>query len=231
MHKPLSLKRAITSARNNAIIAEIKPASPSLGKLRINLDPVDTAMKMVNGGAIALSVLTEPDNFAGSLANLLKVRRRVTVPLLMKDIIINSRQIEAGIRVGADAVLLIHSALQRNDANSVSELIEFAHDRGAEVLLEVHDEAELGSALKSEADVIGVNNRNLETLQTDLDTTVRLISSRQNRSGKCVVSESGFARAEDVQRLKSSVVDGFLIGSSIMMSENLERKVREFVMA
>jgi indole-3-glycerol phosphate synthase len=99
------------------------------------------------------------------------------------------------------------------------------------VLLEVHDEAELGSALKSEADVIGVNNRNLETLQTDLDTTVRLISSRQNRSGKCVVSESGFARAEDVQRLKSSVVDGFLIGSSIMMSENLERKVREFVMA
>lgn len=231
IHEPLSLKSAITSAQNNAIITEIKPTSPSLGKLRENLDPVDTALKMVNGGAIALSILTEPDNFDGSLTNLLKVRRQVTVPLLMKDIIINSRQIEAGIRVGADAVLLIHSALNGSEPSSVSELTDFTHDRGAEVLLEVHDEEELGSALKSKADIIGINNRNLETLQTDLDTTIKLMSARQNRSGKCVISESGFSRAEDVQRLKPSTVNGFLIGSSIMTSKNLERKVREFVMA
>lgn len=231
VHKPQSLKSAITSAHKNAIIAEIKLSSPSLGRIRTNLDPADAAIKMVNGGAIALSVLTEPDNFEGSLTNLLKVRRQVSVPVLMKDIIIDSRQIDAGIRVGADAMLLIHSVFQ-NDSSTVSELIRYSHDRGTEVLLEVHDEEELASALESEADIVGVNNRNLKTLHTDLTTTLRLIPPTHNRSGKCLVSESGFTKAEDIRQLKSgSRADGFLIGSSIMRSENLESKVREFVLA
>jgi indole-3-glycerol phosphate synthase len=233
VHKAVSLKNAILSVENNAIIAEIKPASPSLGQLRVDLDPVDAAIRMVKAGAIGLSVLTEPDNFRGSLTNLLRIRSHVSVPLLMKDIIIDKRQVRAGVSAGADCVLLIKSAFSKTTGNTLDEIIDFAHNCSSEVMLEVHDENELEFAVGSGADIIGVNNRSLENLQTDLSTTLKLVGSGlvHNHPRKTIVSESGFAKAEDIRRVKSKAIDGFLIGSSIMLSQDLESKVREFVFA
>ena len=230
-HQPVSLKQVIKSAQNNAIIAEIKPISPALGPLRPDIDPVKAAVKLTKGGAVALSVLTEPDNFGGSLDNLRKIRSSVTVPLLMKDIIIDKTQIQAGRRAGADCVLLIEGVFYGYGVGSLEELIQFAHERDLEVFLEVHDADELGRALKSEADIVGVNNRNLSTLEIDLETTSRLMANITQRAGKLLISESGLESADDIRKLKPTAVDGYLIGSSIMLSQNLESKVREFVLA
>ena len=230
-HRQVSLKRAVKSAQRNAIIAEIKPVSPSRGPLRPEIDPIQAAKQMEAGGAVALSVLTEPDNFGGSLGNLRQVRENVQLPLLMKDIIIHEKQIEAGRRAGADSILLIESAFSNYPIASLSRMIRYAHDSQLEVLLEVHHGTELRRALNSEADIVGLNNRNLSTLQIDLMTTARLMAEAEGPTDKVLISESGFESAEDIRKVKTARVDGFLIGSSIMLSEDLERKVREFVLA
>ena len=231
MHQTTSLKRAIKSAERNAIIAEIKPISPARGPLRLEVDPVRAAWQMVNGGAVALSVLTEPDNFGGSLEKLRQVREHVSVPLLMKDIVIHERQIEAGRKAGADSILLIESAFSKYPLASLSRMIRYAHESHLEVVLEVHNEDELRRALNSETDLIGLNNRNLSTLEIDLATTTRLMANAGNHRDKMLISESGYESAEDIRRVKPVRVDGFLIGTSIMLSADLERKVREFVLA
>jgi indole-3-glycerol phosphate synthase len=230
-HKPISLKRAIKSAERNAIIAEIKPASPTLGSLRAEIDPIRTAKRMLDGGAIALSVLTEPDNFAGSLENLRKVRDHVPLPLLMKDIIIHEKQVEAARKTGADSILLIEPIFSKYPISSLARMIRLAHESRLEVLLEVHHEDELKRALNSEADLVGLNNRDLSTLETNLETTIQLMTETRGRTEKVLISESGFESAEDIRRVKPARVDGFLIGSSIMLADDLERKVREFVLA
>ena len=230
-HRQTSLKRAVKSAQRNAIIAEIKPVSPARGPLRPEIDPIKAAKQMEAGGAVALSVLTEPDNFGGSLGNLRQVRENVQLPLLMKDIVIHEKQIEAGRRAGADCVLLIESAFSNYPIASLSRMIRYAHDSRLEVLLEVHNETELRRALNSETDIVGLNNRDLSTLQIDLMTTARLMAEAEELTDKVLISESGFESAEDIRKVKTARVDGFLIGSSIMLSEDLERKVREFVLA
>jgi indole-3-glycerol phosphate synthase len=195
------------------------------------MDPVDAAIKLAKGGAVALSVLTEPDNFGGKIENLQRIRRNVNLPLLMKDIIIHRSQIHAGKKSGADCILLIESVFSAHPTPSLEGLIHEAHQDRLEVVLEVHSEEELQKALESEADIIGVNNRNLATLETDINTTARLVGKMNQRAGKVLISESGFENANDIRKLKPSTVDGFLIGSSIMLSEDLESKVREFVLA
>jgi len=230
-HEPLSLKRAIKSAERNAIIAEVKPASPARGPLRAELDPVKAGTEMVRGGAIAISVLTEPDNFSGSLESLRKVREHVSLPLLMKDVVVHEKQVEAAKRTGADCVLLIEPVFSKYPISSLARMIRYAHDLGLEVLLEVHREDEFRRALNSEADLVGLNNRNLTTLETNLETTTQLIAKAERQVDKVFVSESGFESAEDVRRVKPSGVDAFLIGSSIMLARDMERKVREFVLA
>ncbi len=229
-HTPISLKRVIRSAKGNAIIAEIKPVSPSLGPLRPSIDPIEVALKLANGGASALSVLTEPDNFGGNIDFLRQIRTKVRLPLLMKDIITDKVQIQAGRKLGADCILLIESVFpDRSDI--MNDLIEDAHQNELEVLVEVHNQDELDSAMKCKADIIGINNRNLRTLETNLDTTTRLLQKMGSRAGKVLISESGFETANDIRRMKPAALDGFLIGSSIMLSEDLESKVREFVLA
>jgi len=230
-HDPISLKRAIKSAERNAIIAEIKPISPTRGALRPHIDPVKAASQMQNGGAIALSILTEPDNFGGSLENLRRVRERVALPLLMKDTIIHEKQIEAARKIGADCVLLIEMAFSQYPIASLNRFVRNAHAQDLEVLLEVHSKDEIERALKSEADIIGVSNRNLSTLETNLDTTLRLMEKIELQGDKALISVSGFESAEDIRRVKTARVDGFLIGSSLMLSEDIERKTREFVLA
>ena len=230
-HEPVSFKRAIKSAERNAIIGEIKPVSPARGPLRPEIDPVKAAVQMVNGGVVALSILTEPDNFGGSLENLRRVRERVSLPLLMKDIIIHERQIEACREVGGDCVLLIEAAFSKYPIASLNRLIRYAHQLELEVLLEVHSEDEFERALKSEADIVGVNNRDLTTFETNLNTTLRIMAKAELQGDKALISESGFESAEDIRKVKPARVDAFLIGSSLMLSEDLERKVREFVLA
>jgi len=230
-HEPISLKRAVKSAERNAIIAEIKPASPSHGTLRREIDHIRIAGRMADGGAIALSILTEPNNFGGSLDSLGRVREHVKLPLLMKDIIIHEKQIEAAKLTGADSILLIEPVFSKYPISSLARMIRLAHESKMEVLLEVHQEDELKRALNSEADLVGLNNRDLSTLETNLDTTIRLMTKVPPHPGKILVSESGFESAEDIRRVKPSRVDGFLIGSSIMLAEDIERKVHEFVLA
>lgn len=230
-HEPLSIRRAIRSARRNAIIAEIKPASPSLGLIRPKANPVETAVSLANGGAVALSILTEPDNFGGNIENLQRIREKVNLPLLMKDIIINEAQIHAGRKEGADCILLIESVFSKYPFVSLNDMIDEAHQTNLEVILEVHNKIEFEKALKSEADIVGINNRNLATLQTDINTTNRLLEGVSQLGGKVVISESGFETADDIRRMKLTPVAGFLIGSSIMLSQDLESKMREFVFA
>jgi indole-3-glycerol phosphate synthase len=230
-HQPVSFKRAIKSAERNAIIAEIKPASPTRGPIRPGLDATKAAERLADGGAIALSVLTEPDNFGGSLENLRKVRERVVLPLLMKDVIIHEKQIDAAKKTGADSILLIEPVFSKHPISSLARMIRYAHESNLEVLLEVHREDELNRAMNSEADLIGLNNRDLSTLNTNLETTIQLMAKAKRHAGKVIISESGFESAEDIRRVKPARVDGFLIGASIMLSEDWERKVREFVLA
>ena len=230
-HNPISLKRALRTAERNPIIAEIKPVSPARGPLRPEIDPVRAATRIVNGGAIALSVLTEPNNFGGSLENLRKVRAHVHLPLLMKDIVVHEKQIEAARRSGADSVLLIEAIFSKYPISSLARMIRLAHESHLEVLVEVHSEDELERAMNSEADILGLNNRDLTTLETNLDTTIRLMAKARGRTEKVLISESGFESAEDIRKIKPSRVNGYLIGSSIMLAEDFETKVREFVLA
>ncbi len=227
----LSLKDTITKCKHVPIITEIKPSSPSHGNLRIIKDVRDIAGAMERGGASGISVLTEPKYFSGSIEMLKEVKRTVNLPVLMKDIIIDPVQIEAASKIGADAILLIFSVFRRGYVGySVQDMIKIAHSKRLEVLLETHDAAEFLSALETEADLVGINNRNLETLKVDLEVT-RQIMSVVGECGKVVVSESGIQKPEDIRFLRACGVKAFLIGSAIMLANNIEEKVRELVHA
>ncbi|HUO42082.1 MAG TPA: indole-3-glycerol-phosphate synthase [Methylomirabilota bacterium] len=228
-HEHLSLSHAIKSSNHNAIIAEIKPKSPSRGTLRAELDPKVAAIQLARGGATGLSVLTEPDNFGGTLQTLAQIRPAVDIPLLMKDIIIGEEQIKAAGNSGADCILLILSSLARKGIPA-ADLINKAHKSRLEVILEVHTAQEMEHASQTDAEIIGINNRNLSDLVVDLNTTTKLLDSAQIPD-KTIISESGFETTQDIRRFKDTHIDGFLIGSSIMRAPNLEEKVREFVYA
>jgi indole-3-glycerol phosphate synthase len=222
--KPLSLKAAILGARKrgNAVISEIKPSSPSLGAIK-QADPAETAKQMLAGGACAISVLTEPHYFSGSLLNLELVRKAVDIPLLRKDFIIDEYQIYEAKHYGADAVLLMVSVL----GDSTNQFLDIVHLLGMEALVEVHDEDELAIALKTGAKVIGINNRSLRDLSIDLSTTQRLVAKIP--PAKIKVSESGVKSREDLNKVISYGADAVLIGSSIMQSDDVEYTVKQLI--
>ncbi len=227
----LSLKKAILECNRNPIITEIKPASPTLGVIRENMDPTEIAKSMEKGGATAISVLTEPKHFKGSTDTLADVRRAVKLPILMKDIILSHVQINAANYIGADAVLLIKALYDRGYAQlDLDNMITLVHTKGLEVLLEVHTEEEFRAAKKTNADIIGINNRNLADLKIDLNTTKKILKNNSFED-LVVVSESGISTPEDLRFLSEAGASAFLIGSSIMLTENVEEKVREFVNA
>ena len=229
--KFLSLKKAILECKGVPIIAEIKVASPSLGMIKEKADVEKIAVDMENGGAVGISVLTEPKHFKGSLGSFVKVRQKVELPLLMKDIIIASSQLEAASKIGANAILLIQALFDRGYCEyGVDEMIAYAHSRNLEVLLEVHTEKEFLSALYTDADLIGINNRNLGTLEVNLETTRRIMKAFGSQ-GKIVVSESGIKTRDDLRLLRDHGVRAFLIGSSIMLSDDIGRAVEEFTAA
>ena len=211
------------------LITEIKFASPSLGKIRTLTDPVKVAKEMINGGAKALSVLTQPNLFNGSPEYFMKVRSAVDIPLLMKDIMIDKVQVDAAEKIGADYMLLIQSLFDKGYLKEIDEFVDYAHKKGLHVLLEVHNSNELQNALKTKADLIGINNRNLDTLEIDLKTTENIL--KEHNKNQLIISESGINTPEDIQYLKKCGADAFLIGSSIMKSNNIEGEVKKLVSA
>ena len=226
-----SLRKAILGCQAVPIVTEIKSASPSAGLIRLNVNSTEVAKAMRAGGAVALSVLTEPKQFNGSLEALASAREAVELPILMKDIILSPIQIQAASKMGANAVLLIKALFDRGYCEkSLEEMIVGAHMLGLEVLLEAHTEAEFCSAVETDADLIGINNRNLGTLKVDLNVTKNILS-KNDANGKLVISESGIKTTADISFLRESGACAFLIGSAIMSTGDVEANVRKFVNA
>jgi len=219
---PLSLSAAL-GERDPAIIAEVKRASPSRGVFAAGLDAAKQARMYVRGGASAISVLTEPRYFHGSLQDLEKVRQAVGVPVLRKDFILDPLQVTAARAAGADAVLLIVGFLR--DAGLLARLRAHTESLGMEALVEVHNEEELREALGCGAKLIGINNRDLETLAVDLATGERLLKLVPPEV--TVVIESGIHGREDLKRLRRAGARAFLIGEHLVRSADPERALRE----
>jgi len=222
-------KQIIASNTHATLLTEVKFASPSLGKIRTIGDPAVIAKQMIAGGSKALSILTQPHLFNGSPEYFIKVRQAVDVPLLMKDIMIDKIQIDTAKKIGADYMLVIQSLFDQKFLTDIDEFIGYGHKQGLNILLEVHTREEFQNALKTEADIIGINNRNLDTLEIDLKTTESVLSGYDH--SRLILSESGINTPEDIQYLKKSGANAFLIGSSIMKSDNIEEQVRKLVNA
>ena len=223
-----SMHNALSKSQNMPIIAEIKGMSPSRGIISKSYIPENVAIAMANGGAAGISVLTEPKHFGGSLSNLTRARQAVNLPILMKDVILSPLQLDVALQLGSNAVLLIQAVFDRGYGElGLTEMIDEAHSRSLEVLLESHDENEFERSLKSNADLLGINNRNLGSLTVDLNVTKRILEN-VNAKGKIVVSESGIKNADDIKFLRKSGATAFLIGCAIMSADDVESKMNEF---
>ncbi len=206
------LRAALRENEEVAIIAEFKRASPSLGEIRGDADPARMIALYEAGGARAISVLTEPEFFKGSLDDLRAARATTSLPILRKDFIVDQMQIMEAAAAGADAILLIVAALTEAELACFRTLAE--EELGLDALVEVHDAGEMKRAIDCGAKLIGVNNRNLRTFQTSLETSVELASLAP--PDMTLVSESGISSRADIERLRGCGYRGFLIGESLM---------------
>ena len=222
---PRDVKPYLTSTEDNKyrIIAEVKKASPSKGIIREEFDPLKIAQDYTAGGADAISVLTEPHYFKGSLDYLTAIRRYTPTPLLRKDFIIDKYQILEAVVYGADFILLIAKALSKKELKT---LLEYAIHLGLEVLVEIHDKDDLIKAIFAGANIIGINHRNLETFEMDMKLSQKLIPMIPN--GKIIVAESGINNFEVVKELSSYGADAFLVGEHFMRKDNIINAVKEF---
>ena len=212
------------SLRAPAVIAEIKKASPSKGLLSRDFDPARLARQYQAGGAAALSVLTDGPFFQGSLADLRAARGACGLPVLRKDFTLEESHVLEAAAHGADAILLIAAILEESQIRSLRER---AAAYGMAALVEVHDERELAKALDAGAEIIGVNNRDLNTFEVTLDTSLRLAQQIPSRVLK--VSESGIHSAQDVQRLREAGYQAFLVGEHLMKAGDPVQALRALV--
>jgi indole-3-glycerol phosphate synthase len=204
-----------------SVIAEHKRRSPSAGTIREGATVEDIAAAYERGGATALSILTEPFHFAGSLDDLRAARSATTLPVLRKDFIVDPYQLYESAAAGADAILLIVAALE---VDPLFELLREARALDLDALVEVHDERELEVALAVEADVLGINNRDLVDFSVDIERTYELLSDIP--AGKTVVSESGYSRRDELDELERVGVDAVLIGETLMRADDIEDACR-----
>jgi indole-3-glycerol phosphate synthase len=230
-HTVISLKKVILNCTLVPIISEIKFSSPSKGKIldQSKINPKDLAIQMTNSGSIGISVLTQPYLFDGSIENLASIRKTVDVPLLMKDIIVSEAQIDAARKIGADCILLIKAVFDKGfTEGSLEKFTDYAFKKGLEVITEVHSEDEFKDILKnnSKKKLIGINNRNLSTLEVDINVTIELLQ-KIDKQDSIVISESGISKSEEIKKLRSIGVDAFLVGTSIMESGNVFEKIKE----
>jgi indole-3-glycerol phosphate synthase len=207
--------RAKISAGKPAVIAEIKKASPSKGVLRADFIPADIAQSYAEYGAACLSVLTDKDFFQGSIDYLKQARASCSLPVLRKDFIIDPYQVYESRVMGADCILLIAACL---DDAQMKALEALALSLDMAVLVEVHDRAELDRALKLKTPLLGINNRNLQTFEVSLDTTLGLV--KDVPADRLLVTESGITTAADVARLRAAKVNAFLVGEAFMRAED-----------
>jgi indole-3-glycerol phosphate synthase len=198
-----------------AVIAEIKRASPSKGLLREHFDPAEIARSYETGGAACLSVLTDRDYFQGAPEHLAEARAACALPVLRKDFVVEPYQVYEARAMGADCILLIAAALDRGEMHSLESI---AASLGMAVLVEVHDAAELDAALSLSTPLIGINNRDLRTFETRLETTLGLLP--RIPEGRIVVTESGILAPGDVARMRGAGVEAFLVGEAFMRAED-----------
>lgn len=222
---PLDFASALRGERVK-LIAEVKKASPSKGIIRPGFNPVEIAQTYATNGASAISVLTEARYFRGNINHLRDIRKALgnkRLPLLRKDFIHDPYQVYESRAYGADGLLLIVAILT---PEKLEELFGLSHELGMDCLVEVHDEAELEIALRSQARVIGINNRDLRTFTVDLTTTKRL---RPLIPDRIVVSESGIKNRDDMEKLRKWHVDAVLIGESLISAPNIAAKMKELL--
>jgi indole-3-glycerol phosphate synthase len=214
------------SRPGTSVIAEYKRRSPSAGVIREGASVTEVVGAYARGGAAALSILTEHDHFGGSLDDLAEARRASDIPMLRKDFTVDPYQVYEARAFGADAVLLVVGALEPRDLGMLHGI---ARELEMDAVVEVHDEEELNAALDIDADVIGINNRDLEDFRVDLQVTFELLTDVP--AGKTVVSESGIQTRADVEELEQVGVDAVLVGEALMRAPDPEAAVRELAMS
>lgn len=208
-----------------ALIAEVKKASPSKGIIREDFNPVDIALTYEENEASAISILTDEKYFKGSIEYFKAIRKAVDLPLLRKDFIVDTFQIYQSRLMGADMILLIVSALTKEQ---LKEYYQLAKSIGLEVLVETHDAEEFNTALELGAKLIGINNRNLKTFEVSLMNTINIIQNKQI-TDKYIISESGINTPDDISLLKNNNVSGVLVGESLMRQDNIGVAVQKLM--
>ena len=237
-HEALNLKKNILDLKGKnkiPIITEIKFSSPSKGVImnRENANLLSISREMIKSGAVGLSVLTQKYLFDGSLNNFVIIRNDTSIPMLMKDIIVSEIQLDCAKKIGADYILLIMTIFDKNFAEGdLDKFVNYAHKKGLNILFEVHHEDEFNEILKfnlDKKDLIGINNRNLDNLKIDLQTTEKLLK-KYDKGKNIIVSESGINNSYQIKQLKNAGADAFLIGTSIMKeNKQIGIKIKELV--
>jgi len=213
-----TFKSTVASSSNMNVIAEIKRSSPSKGAIHMEVDPIEQAKQYEKNGAAAISVLTDETFFNGSLKDLQAVREAVNIPILCKDFVIDTLQIDHAKAAGANIILLIVAALSDDQFKL---LYDYALSLDLEVLVEVHNEAEMNQALKVNPGIIGINNRDLKTFKVDIKTTEEL-SYMVTNPDTILISESGMKTGKDAERAAAVGADAILVGETLMLSTNLQ---------
>lgn len=236
-HDPIDLRNRILECQNIPVITEIKYASPSKGVLadpnKVKVESI--AQIMQDSGATGISVLSQPFLFNGSVTNVFKARRASTLPILMKDIVVSEIQLKAAKKAGADCILLIKTIFDLNlTESSLETIVEYAKKIGLGIILETHTIDEFKEAIVmnkkyKQQNMIGINNRNLDTLEISLDTTKNILAET-SKSGNVIISESGIDKSSDIINLLDAGADAFLIGTSLMQdTEKMAQGIREIV--
>ena len=240
-HATIDLRKGLRNCNHAPLITEIKFSSPSNGKIldsnSVSLETI--AKEMENAHSSGISILTQPFLFNGSIDHILRIRKKTTLPILMKDIIVSEIQINTAKKIGADCILLIKTIFDKDMAEgSLEKLGEYAKKLGLQVIVETHFKEEFEDTIKLNKkgsnrlfDIIGINNRNLDTLKIDLDTTKQILQSC-SKDNNLVLSESGIYSKEDIVYLRKFGADAFLIGTSLMENiENLGTEINKLYLA
>ena len=234
-HDILDLRKRIISCPYVPIIGEIKYSSPSHGVLLDEkFSPSYLAETMTESGAIAISVLTQPYEFHGSIYHISAIRHKINAPILMKDIVVSDVQINTARKIGADSILFIKSVFDNNLAEGdLENYLDYANRIGLKAVVEVHTEMEFAEALKlveGSNNILGINNRNLDTLEVDTSVTTEILK-KQSKGKSVIISESGISDSQTIRELRKVGADGFLVGTSLVQSSDIGHKLGELTQA